>query len=393
MIWFDDEFESLNIIKEKAALSGIQLIGFDNAEEGMSELRRNVANYDGGIVDGNFFRYPGKTGNVNDKAFGYVAKELILLDTSFPWFVLSGQMNFTKESNKYADVFKDGKVYDKLKNEDLDSLWDCVKTEADSRPETQVRHEFSKVFEACTERSLGSEAEKPLLQILKSIRNPTSSFDDELYFTQVRIILELMFRAANKLGLLHDKCLDSRGKVNLSESSLFLSGLPTSHLGVSCAKSHFPKIISDAVKSILFITGAASHTIDPEVKNNLNLVDYRKKIDTPYLLYSITFQLVDILIWYRQYSEENLAIEENKKLWRSDDQHQQEGDWTKGEVVRVADNGFGTFQPSSGGATLSIIPSMVNEFKLREKQTIEVITKADPTGTKKLIKSIRVLKP
>lgn len=202
-----------------------------------------------------------------------------------------------------------------------------------------------------------------------------------------------MFRAANKLGVLHDKCLDSRGNVNLSESSLFLSGLPTNHLGVSCTKSHFPKIISDAVKSILFVTGAASHTVDPEVKSNLNLAEYRTTVNTPYLLYSITFQLIDVLIWYKQYSDEHQVVEENKKLWQTDSLPHQKGDWTKGEVVRVASNGYATFQPAAGGATLSIIPSMVNEFKLRAGQPMEVITRLDSSGTKRLIKFIRVLKP
>ena len=112
-IWMDDEFKELNIIKEKASLAGIQLIGFDNAEEGIGELKKNMNQYDAAVVDGNFRLFPNQQGGVNDQAFGHVAKELFAADRSFPWFILSGQMNFTKESNKFAAVFKDGKVYDK----------------------------------------------------------------------------------------------------------------------------------------------------------------------------------------------------------------------------------------------------------------------------------------
>lgn len=40
VIWFDDECNTLNIIREKAFLNDIRLVGFENAKEGIEELRK-----------------------------------------------------------------------------------------------------------------------------------------------------------------------------------------------------------------------------------------------------------------------------------------------------------------------------------------------------------------
>lgn len=387
VIWFDDEHRSLNIIREKAFLNDIDLVGFGNAYDGIEELKNNPKKYRAAIVDGKFFQKPGQLGDaLNDKALFDVGN---FLTDNLPWFILSGQISFTKETNRFADGFNK-RVYDKLNEEDLISLWNILKEVADQQDDTKILNSYYKVFEVCDEKYIGVEYQKTLLQILSSIQKPEEKFDDELYFTQIRIMLEAMFRCANKIGLLHDKCIDGKGKVNLTESSLFMAGEPTKYLEVKCAVPHFNKIIIDAVKSILFLTGAASHTVDPEIKNNINLNEYRKTVNTPYLLYSITFQLLDILIWFKKYADENPDKEKNKLLWTSVVTTVVTGDWIPGEVIRIAPNGYGTFQPSAGGSSLSIIPAKVSELSLKEKQLIEVITKPDTAGTKILIHDIRV---
>jgi hypothetical protein len=391
VIWFDDEFRTLNIIKENASLSGITLVGFDNAKDGIEELEKNFLDYHGAIVDGKFYSKPGQSGDsIDDMALFSVGSALDRLNAKkvIPWFILSGQISFTKEINPYAKAYKDNKVYDKTKEEDIESLWNDLKMEADLQLDTQIQYEFAKVFEVCDSNYIGEDAKKPLLQILKSIREPLVEFDDELYFTQIRIILESMFRAANKTGLLHDSCIKA-GKVNLTESSLFLSGEHTKYAGVKCSKSHFSKIISDQVKSILFITGAASHTVDAEISNNINLEEYRKTVNTPYLLYSLTFQLMDILIWFKNYADANADKAKNKLSWESITNSNDQGQWIKGDVTRIASNGYGTFQPKFGANTLTIIPAKIKQFALNEGQPIEVTTKVDLSSGKTLIEDIR----
>lgn len=387
VIWFDDEFRDLNIIKEKATLSDIELIGFDNAKDGLEELRRNGNRFDAAVVDGNFRLYPGGVGAINDEAFAHIAKQLLTMNMSLPWFILSGQLNFTSVPNKLAEVFKDGKVYDKASESDLHALWRDIKAEVDKKPETRLRNLYQDVFEACTEKYVGVDAQKPLLQILKNIEAPSSEFNDQLYFNQIRIILESVFRAANKLGLLHDKCINARGEVNLAESSLFLAGEETKYSGVSCSKAHLPRIMAGNVKSILFITGAASHT-PSEGKDNLNLSEYKKFCNTHYLLNSLTFQLMDVLVWFKQYADENRDVAQNKSYWVTIQSMTSASDRFAGKVIRIAENGFGTFSPDGGGPTLSILPKLVIKYGLKEESKIVAITKLDEASGKRLILDI-----
>lgn len=379
VLWFDDNHETLESIKDDAKLNDIILIGFTNAEEGLKELELNLMLYDAVIVDGLFYKTSKQTGDtVDDSALLNVARFLDKVEDKkkIPWFILSGQASFLSEINRIAQGFKDNKVYSKNFDDDFEQLWNDIKKAADEQEDTQIRHEYQQAFDVCTPDYIGIESQKHLLQILSSIKNPNKVFNDELYFTQIRIIIESMFRTANKVGLLHNACL-ANGKVNLTESSLFLAGLETKYLKVKCAINHFPKLIADAVQSILFITGAASHTIDPDMKNNINLIDYRKVINTPYLLYSLTFQLMDVLVWFKEYVDSHSNINENKTHWI-----ELKNEWIEGIVSRIADNGWGTFQPNSELLPISIPPQMVSDNNLNEKDEIKVKTKPTNTGTK-----------
>jgi hypothetical protein len=317
ILWFDDQFNILEKFREEAFLEGLQLEGVSNAQAGIEILRKEIENYDAVLLDGLFFK-SGETNVATDLALAEVAKVLTTLEyrKKLPWFILSGAVSFTHGENKYAAVYKENKVYNKAITGDRNQLWQDIKLAVSESPDAQVRKNHAKAFEALPFVEISPSSEKDLLDILKSISNPGVQLQDSLYFTQLRIILEQLFRKANKLGLLHEKCLEN-GKVNLAESSLFLSGEQTKHLGVKCKKAHFPKIISDAVRNILFVTGAASHTVEADQSKNINLQEFRITNGTPYLLYSLTFQLLDVLIWFKNYASANSDLERNKALWES----------------------------------------------------------------------------
>lgn len=386
VLWIDDAYkEQLPFIGE-AEQEDIDITPFESHEEGIEHLNSLLDVYHAVILDAKV-----KKGK-NDTATGLAGlrasrDRLVEINNNgyLPYFIFTGQPDYVS-SDMFSQSY--GSYY--IKATDNERLFKDLKEAILKKDEYQIQKRYQRVFEICTEQYIGTSAQKPLLKILKSLNEPTDSFDDELYFTQIRIILESMFRQANKLGFLHDNCI-VKGKVNLTESGLFMSGEATKHLNVRCKKSHFTKIISDNVKSILFITGAASHTVDAEIKNNINLVEYRTSVNTPYLLYSLTFQLMDVLIWFKQYADQNPDKEGNKLYWETLSTNIREGEWIKGTITRIADNGYGTFQPMDGGKSISIIPVKVKEHHLVLHQTIEVVTKIDNTGTKTQIDNIRIV--
>ena len=55
-----------------------------------------------------------------------------------------------------------------------------------------------------------------------------------------------------------------------------------------------------------------------ENKNNIDLQEYRKQVKSPYLLYSLAFQLLDVIIWFDEYLKTNNDYDYNKSLWLQD---------------------------------------------------------------------------
>jgi hypothetical protein len=303
VVWFDDECDMLPLIKESASLNDIYLIGYNNAEDGIKELEVNILNYDAAVVDGIFFRKHGQQAdakNQNALADVALALERLMDKKKLPWFILSGQTSFTKERNSFADAFKDNKVFDKLNDEDLNTLWISIKLEADQQTETQIRHKYQRVFDVCVEKYIGSEGASHLLTILIN-ENLENAFENPgLYFNPLRKIIEDLFVAFNKYGLLPDVFIKS--SVALTESSKFLSGLMEKNYQLDAPV--FPKVVSDNVRNILAVCQPAAHRAEIDT--------FVSQVNSPYLLLSVTYQLLDVLLWFKGFVDSNGDIEANK---------------------------------------------------------------------------------
>lgn len=382
ILWIDDEYEKQDGMLDSAyQIYNIRLVPFKTSKSGMEALSNDLNGFSGVILDAKVFN---ESENEVARLTGLQSSIYRLKELSskrfIPYVVFTGQKDLETNST-FEDMLPGVAVF--KKGLDTDSMFAHLLAEIEKVDETILMKDFQPAFDACS--LIGEEYKQTLLQILLSIKRPLENFDDNLYFTQIRIILEGMFRSTNKFGLLHDSCIQG-GKVNLSESSLFLAGKDLKHNDAKCSVAHFPKIIADAVQSIIYTTGAASHTTDPDLRNNIGIDEYRKTINTPYLLYSLTFQLMDILIWFAKYVDKNQDVTANKKHWMETSQNIAEGDWIQGKVTKIAENGYGTFQPENGGKSLSIIPFMVKDYNLTEHQQIEVKTKVE--GAKMLIQEI-----
>lgn len=374
VLWIDDDCntEGRDFIGQ-AEQDDVDITAFESHEEGIAFLEKNLNFFHAVILDAKVKHKKNDT-VIGIKGLRASRDRLIELNNKvdLPYFIFTGQPDYQTD-----EMFKEsyGDFY--IKGIDNERLIKNVINRIENKEEYILQNEYRNVFEVCTPKYIGYESQKHLLQILSSIRNPNKGFDDELYFTQIRIILESMFRKANQIGLLHDKCINENGKVNLTESSLFLSGKMTNHLNVICETSHFPNLIASTVKDILEITGAASHTTDPEIKNNINLQEYRKVIVTPYLLYSLTFRLMDVLVWFKDYIDLHSDYNLNKKLWMNINPTETRGEWIPGKVINLNNNKnniFAFFKPDFIGENAYIPEHLVVNHKLYEGMPVNVKT-------------------
>lgn len=315
--------------------------------------------------------------NLRDTGFQAAVRRILSKYKDEPWFVFSGQTDVTKKESdirsmlteedchrEYADI-----IY--VKSEHNDKLIEDIKGAVCNKSEWQARNfvkskyrDVLSVFEI-----IGNDSRESFFEILMAIED-YKEIDHKVYYTQLRIVMEWMFRHANRIGLLHDKCVT--GKVNLTESSLFLAGEPTKHLNVKCTKQHFPKIIADNIKNLLFITGGASHTTEPDEKSIINLQNYWKSTNSPYLLYSQTLILCDILLWYKQYSIANNCKTSNKALWEDILEVAEKSEAEnilKGKIVNITDRGLAFLKPN--GSTNSSENCSITQM-CRECRNIQV---------------------
>jgi hypothetical protein len=378
VIWFDDEFKILSQIDEKANLNDIKLVGFDNSKEGINELKLNINLYDAAIVDGKFFQNTGQFGDaITDVAFGEVMMALNELSNikKIPWFILSGQISFTKEKNALVELSKK-KVYDKIIEDDLSELWQNIKNEADKQIDTQIRHQYSDIFELCDETFLGEKTAIYFLNLIKVTQNDETQ-NVTKSFNEMRSILEILFKKLNDLQLIPDGVYDGNGWIN--KSSLFLAG---KHEQYKWLTNPMHPVVLHQLYNLLQIVQDASHEVSEKL--HLGVKQYVETGNNKYLFKSSLFQLMDVLIWFQKFILTNSNSAENKKLWTIINN---EG-WIKGKVIRIAENGFGTFKAHHSEVSASIIPSKVKELNLCENEEIEVLLKIE--NNKNIIQNFRI---
>jgi len=362
ILWIDDEHESLAGTKGRAKRNGINLVPFKSLNGGMAELERNSAFYDGILLDAKFFENEDDQKGSEDTYNVHRAKERLLqMQKKFEIFVLTGQAEAYKDST-FKKAFT--KVYIKG-DEGYAQLWNDIKDSASSMVDTRIRHAYNRVFEVCTEKYIGEYAAQDLLNLLKS----KESSDLNTQFTAIRKIVEDIFIAFNKYQLLPAEFITP--SVSLNETSKFLSG--KNHKGELFTEkgyqhldgTHLPAQISSMLWNILNITQDGSHRsrIDAHVKS----------LNTPYLGQSVLFQLLDLIIWFKEHVDSNPQTENWTKV--DSPKSEEKSQSKKGTVIQLNPiKGFAFCEPQDGSENVFIPSHLVlkNNLKDGDKISIEI---------------------
>lgn len=75
---------------------------------------------------------------------------------------------------------------------------------------------------------------------------------------------------------------------------------------------------------------------------------------------------MDVLIWFREYVDLNPNIEDNKKSWINTESIIHNGDWITGTIIKIHENGFGTFKPDTSTQTIGIVPKLSKNILLKK---------------------------
>jgi hypothetical protein len=304
VLWFDDEHETLELVKEEALMFDIQFIGFNDAKSGLKELEESYKEYHAVILDGLFFKNEKETGDVKtDEAFGEVAKVLGNFKAKgiiVPWFIYSGQPSFVKEKNTLVNVLSDvayanGKIFDKNKDDDFIELCNEIKNEADKLPIIKAKHSNLEVFEIFELGYLPGSVEENVLDLLIK---PLPQNNSELkgILTNIRSIHESCFIKLSAISVVPN-AEDSFNNINkhLSGNKIWnpklkkLEPKSTEYQNTS---------IENLQKWIYFTCGNYIHYLKQEHHDGYLISNYAVE--------SLKNGLFEILLWFKKTYEENI---------------------------------------------------------------------------------------
>jgi hypothetical protein len=300
VIWFDDEHENFQPIKDEALLENVQLIGYSNAEAGIPQLINNYKEYDAVILDGLFYRTSEQAGtDIDQSAFGEVAKVLSDLKAQkkiIPWFVYSGQKSFVKDKNILVDILRDnsfanGKIFDKNKDEDFIELLNEIKKAADCNPERIIKVSNPFLFSIFENGLLSEEVESQLLYLLL---NPLPNNKSELKaaLTNIRSILESIYVKLEGINVLPKN-------LSISNKMKHLSGNKSRETNWNAISTIYQtNEIENLHKWIHITCGTYIHHLEEQ--------HYDGYMISNYAVDSLRTGLMELLLWFKKTYTDNI---------------------------------------------------------------------------------------
>jgi hypothetical protein len=305
ILWIDDKFHEMIDFQILAESESILLQGFKSFEEGFAELEKSNKNFDAILLDGIFFeKRDQESGTEDEIALGAAIARINELKSikNYPWFVLSGQEQFTNTKNSLLSANKK-RCFDKTNPADIYDLFKLIKLESDNEKETTLKHKYYRAFELCSSKYIGEDNVSSLLYLLLDVEKHQENQNSKEKLNAIRKIIESIFDVFYKIGILPAEI--ARGNGSINKSGDFLAGLNKQY---KYNEQILHPVIAHQLISILELTQDGSHS---RGELRLGVDDFIKIQNTSYLFNSIVFQLLDIMIWCKSYFDNHQNASNN----------------------------------------------------------------------------------
>ncbi|MBA6151444.1 response regulator [Gelidibacter maritimus] len=379
VLWIDDDAEKQDAFLDSAYLEGFNITYFKTSKKGMEELTSKIERYDAVILDAMVFN------ESEDEKAGLAGLQNSIKTINnlahfkkVPYFIFSGYIDQDEHSSA-RDMLADETIF--IKSKDNHALFAAIKKAADAQELTQLKHKYPNVFSLCKDNYLGSKQFDRILQLVKDVENPDYISNQQDALPPMRKILEAIFRKLNILGLIPDAIQNGQGAIN--GASIFLAGNNKHYL---YRQALIDPVVAESIRHLISLTQDASHNEG----NKLGTDTYLSSRTNSFLYQSLCYALLEVLDYLKPFVDANSDKVENQSKWQLIEVSNMGSElWIKGKISRVADNGYGTFQPNEGSFTLTILPNKMEEYSLTEDQNIDVTTEPSHCGTKTYIKEIK----
>ena len=335
VLWVDDDDAIVKGTKQDADEYGIILDHYTNWQDAEVALKNNFDDYSAIILDAYC-----KISPTEDIQEGFIHVVLPSLTSIFgkknrfiPWYILSaGTMSRFSDTIKIAAYHHQTPEWGQMEyikdvpDDDLRNsqfLYKNIVKVAKEQANNIVLFRHNDVFAYLGKDSLIDEqARKLMLSMLGALYFPEEHTNYVYEGNPLRKVMEYIFRAANKVGLLPKECFERDDQINLLESNRYMSGMNTKHSHIRYGKAGddlegkggetiFPPYLGNITKNIIEFGSIDSHTneafpytIDDK---DLSLTENEKE-----LFFSYVLQLCHVIKFFEKFVEQHPDTSANK---------------------------------------------------------------------------------
>lgn len=302
ILWIDDEWDKMTTFqRECKELYGLYLEPYRTRKDGIEALENNIDHWDAALLDARMFDE-----NVNeDASLDGLRKAKKRLDElsirrAIPYFISTGQPDLISDK-----IFKEsfGDYYVKG-NDDVKLVEDMLKSIENSDSQ-QVKKTYYDVFTGLDKIGVRQYVEPILMDILLPLHYPAKepNFKPIYHYNQLRQLLEYLFRACNKVGLIPDQCMTD-GRVNLNQCSLYLAGKDAEKSGVrygEIGERVVPDYVESIIRAILEFGNIHSHTVELDEDDLQKIEGIFRTAQSRFIIFGLALQICEVIIWFSEY--------------------------------------------------------------------------------------------
>ena len=137
-------------------------------------------------------------------------------------------------------------------------------------------------------------------------------------------------------------------------------------------------VIAEKIHHLLKLTQDAAHNEG----HNLRVDTYLSSSSSNYLYLSLIYSLLEVLDYIKPYLDENPDKDINIQKWSLKKAPSNSTREITGTIIRVADNGYGSFESNQLTTSIGVMPSFMRQHRLESGSEIKITTKPSPCGTK-----------
>lgn len=339
VLWVDDDENIVVSTKLVAGNYNLELDHFSNWEEAEISLRKHFDEYSAIILDAHC--KINKDSLEQEEFITAVLPSLSVLfgekRRSIPWFLLSAGTMSTFNSivtgakyqhSKHEEEWGNMLYLKDVPDEDEHNssfLFQNIQRIAKNQSFNVVLFRHREVFSYMgKDKLIDSRARKLVLRMLSALYYPEENIKYEFEGNPLRKVVEYVFRASRKKGLLTPRVFDKQDHIILLDASRYLAGLnvniydgkttkgqarwgcPGKEKDGANGDSVFPSDIAMIVKNIINYSSSDSHTEEDEPF----FIDESNKE----VFFSYVLQLCHFIKWFGKYVEINSDVTKNKSM-------------------------------------------------------------------------------